>query len=259
MAGAVCVPSRLSTWLWQPEGLDLDALCSIRTARLAARLVAAREEAEAAEEAAGGDERLAAMRAARWQARQVADEPESFMAEEFGFDRAYRDAAAPAPEKEPEPEPEQGAVRLLQREPEIELFRRPPAPAQGLAGMEAGAPDGQPPPLPHLNVGWLFAECQVSLFSMGLDDATETQVAELAIKTKQLLSSKRGGDEIQGELLDMLGFERLDFITELLSNRATLSGLSVPSQPKKLLKVRAARGFVRCSIWRSPFWLGFYQ
>eukprot|EP01047_Picozoa_sp_COSAG01_P086524 COSAG01_NODE_19493_length_1006_cov_4.233738_1_plen_74_part_10 len=22
MAGAVCVPSRLSTWLWQPEGLD---------------------------------------------------------------------------------------------------------------------------------------------------------------------------------------------------------------------------------------------
>eukprot|EP01051_Picozoa_sp_SAG22_P003538 SAG22_NODE_174_length_16466_cov_34.991568_12_plen_265_part_00 len=42
---------------------------------------------------------------------------------------------------------------------------------------------------------------------------------------------------LQGELLDLFGFSRLEFVGELLGSRAALAALSVPSKSGKLLKM----------------------
>ena len=189
---------RLSTWLWQPDGFDVPPLAVLRAPHLTERN---REGVE------------------------IPDPPTSH---EFGYGLPYsRQQPEPIVGGEPEPEPE----------PELELVvgRRSEAETSGWGALRPTAA-----PVPSLaktyNTAWLLVECEQSLVAMGLNDATELQAAELAISTKQLISSSRGDDEIQGELASLLGFDRFDFIVELLSNRRAISKMSVPTQAKKLLK-----------------------
>ena len=88
-----------------------------------------------------------------------------------------------------------------------------------------------------LSCQWFFDGCLESLRVMGVPDATPAQTAELLIRTRQLLISGRADDELQSELLDIFGFNRLEFIGEMLAGRAALSVLSVPNKPQKLLKM----------------------
>ena len=213
--------SRLSSGLWQPGGLDVDALAAERAATIDARRAAGRQEEEyfrrRRELRQHGLVGVSSSQGAR------ARTAEADGAEEFGAALGYRDPhAAPPSAFEPEPEPE-------------------PVLQNALGGYwqedtAAGAAAAAPPPAAARDVVWLLEECVHSLVAMGLEDASELQAAELAIKTKRLLSSAQADDAIQGEMLDLLGFDRLDFISELLEHRRTLAQLSVPSQPKKLLK-----------------------
>ena len=243
---------RLSTAVWQPDGLDLASLATERSEAIAERNKALEVDAEyfrkkkalrqanvlavssSASAPRGGHRELSGGGGSG--SGEFADE----FAKEFGANLGFQEPA-PLPlrsrraweqlaELEPEPEPEPALDELRATEPASQ--------PSAACGAE-----------PTRDLVWLLDECMQSLVSMGLYDADELQAAEVVIKAKRLLSSSSADEEIQGEMLDLLGFERLDFISELLAHRSKLSQLSVPSQPKKLVKSAEKK---RASAPRPP-------
>ncbi|KAJ2772055.1 activating signal cointegrator 1 complex subunit 3, partial [Coemansia linderi] len=71
------------------------------------------------------------------------------------------------------------------------------------------------------NKEWLFSKCSQTVVASGIGasaDATEALCTEVFT----LLRSGRSDNEIQGQMLELVGFENMDFLGELISMRETI-------------------------------------
>ncbi|KAJ2005411.1 activating signal cointegrator 1 complex subunit 3 [Coemansia thaxteri] len=71
------------------------------------------------------------------------------------------------------------------------------------------------------NRQWLYAKCSQAVASMGMGssiEATETMCTEVFT----ILRSDQSDNEIQGRLLELVGFDNMDFLGELISMRAAI-------------------------------------
>ena len=219
---------RLSTAVWQPDGLNLASLATERSEVIAERSKALEAEDEyfRRKKALRQTRVLPVVDPTGVSRAHFVDASAGTEREEFGS-RLEFELPTPVPQRRP-----QHAWELLEPEPELELdgLQKPTS-----APTSAGAGDKT-----H-DLVWLLDECLLSLKLMGLQDATEIQAAEVVIKAKRLLSSSAADEEIQGEMLDLLGFERLEFISDLLTHRSKIAQLTVASQPNKVVKSAAKK------------------
>jgi len=76
---------------------------------------------------------------------------------------------------------------------------------------------------------WLVAKCEpfVTYSASGTTDFDEFAMARATV---DVLKSKKSSEQIQGELLDLLGFEAIELISELIANRAILAEVKIPTE-----------------------------
>ncbi|XP_037079390.1 activating signal cointegrator 1 complex subunit 3-like [Pollicipes pollicipes] len=84
-------------------------------------------------------------------------------------------------------------------------------------------------PSPH-GPEWLAAELARAGGSDGSDDA----LPEICAGVYSLLESDKGNDDLQNELFDLLGFDRIELITTLLERRAEVLAARVAAPPRSL-------------------------
>ncbi|KAJ1884994.1 activating signal cointegrator 1 complex subunit 3, partial [Coemansia sp. S17] len=101
------------------------------------------------------------------------------------------------------------------------------------------------------NKHWLFSRCSQTVMAAGMGanaDATEAMCTEIFT----LLRSGRSDNEIQGQLLELVGFENMDFLGELISMReAIVAKITKESDYARVsadMKARALQPGMQASI-----------
>ncbi|KAJ2047917.1 putative steryl acetyl hydrolase mug81 [Coemansia sp. RSA 922] len=103
----------------------------------------------------------------------------------------------------------------------------------------------------EFNKHWLFSKCSQTVMAAGMGanaDATEAMCTEIFT----LLRSGRSDNEIQGQLLELVGFENMDFLGELISMReAIVAEITKESDYARVsadMKARALQPGMQASI-----------
>eukprot|EP00049_Salpingoeca_infusionum_P026339 m.25168 g.25168 ORF g.25168 m.25168 type:complete len:2051 (-) comp8684_c0_seq1:141-6293(-) len=117
------------------------------------------------------------------------------------------------------------------------IKRRRPKREQKAAPTQPSAADSV-----RVNVDWLKRQCTIHFGEMG-----EQYVKQMAITIFNLLASDRTTDDIQSTLFDQVGFDRIEFIQQLLQYRkgivqTTLDAAAKAPAPSVKRKTKQARG-----------------
>ncbi|KAJ2901105.1 activating signal cointegrator 1 complex subunit 3 [Coemansia aciculifera] len=166
------------------------------------------------------------------------------------------DVSGPATEPGSQPTDEYSAVALAPM-PDILLHPDPQAyvlelektrdDANALRQSSLGQPE-------LYSKQWLFAMCTQTIMAAGMGfstDAAETMCTEIFT----MLRSDRSDEEIQGQLLELVGFESMEFLSELVSARvdivAKITRESDYARVAADMKARALQPGMHASIHRE--------
>ncbi|KAJ2811168.1 activating signal cointegrator 1 complex subunit 3, partial [Coemansia furcata] len=103
----------------------------------------------------------------------------------------------------------------------------------------------------EFNKQWLFSKCSQTVMAAGMGANTDA-IEALCTELFTLLRSGRSDNEIQGQLLELVGFENMDFLGELISKReaivAEITRESDYSRVAADMKARALQPGMQASI-----------
>lgn len=72
------------------------------------------------------------------------------------------------------------------------------------------------------NRQWLQSKCRTIVSTAGMEHSSDAAVEALCTDIFTLLRSSRGDNDIQGQLLELVGFDQMSFLSDLMSNRAAI-------------------------------------